>query len=63
MAKQVSVSLEPEHVRIIERFGKKTGIKSFSGSLQSIIHQFDQQQKAAEAATQSRTDQTAPQAA
>jgi len=49
MAEKISVSLQKEHIRAVERFGKRSGINSFSGALQVIIHQFDQQQKAAEA--------------
>lgn len=58
---QVSVSLEPQHVKIVERYAKKMGIKAFSVALQSILHQFDQQQKAAEVPTQA--EQSAAQAA
>jgi len=50
MAQKMSISLEDRHVRIIERFGKKMGISAFSTALQALIHQFDQQQKTAEAA-------------
>lgn len=48
MAKQVSVSLDPKHIRIVERHGKKVGIDGFSGALQSIIFLFDQSQRATE---------------
>ena len=46
MVKGINVSLGPEHVRIIERYGKRVGIRQFSTALQSLLHQFDQQQKA-----------------
>lgn len=49
MSQQVSISLDKEHVRAVERYGKKIGVTKFSVILQAIITQFDQQQKASEA--------------
>ncbi len=49
MAEKISISLDEKHIRIVERYGKKIGISAFSTALQAILHQFDQQQKAAEA--------------
>lgn len=46
---QVSVSLDEKHIKIVERHAKRIGITAFSTALQSIIFQFDQAQKAAEA--------------
>lgn len=55
MAQKVSVSLEPKHIRAVERYGRKIGVKAFSTALQAIIHQFDQQQKAEAAAEEAET--------
>lgn len=52
MAQQVSISLEKDHIRAVERYGKKIGVGKFSVVLQAIITQFDQQQKAADFDTQ-----------
>ena len=59
MSEKISVSLEPQHVRIVERFGKKTGIKQFSTALQALIFQFDQLQKAADPAKAADQPETA----
>jgi hypothetical protein len=49
VAKQVSVSLDEAHVRVVRRYMRKVGVTKFSVALQAIIHQWDQQQKAAAA--------------
>lgn len=49
MSEKMSISLEKEHVRVVERFGARIGVKQFSTALQALIHQFDQQQKSADA--------------
>ena len=43
MAKQVSITLEKEHIRIVRQYGKELGITKFSTALQSLIKQFDKQ--------------------
>lgn len=62
MSQQVSISLEKDHIRAVERYGKKIGVTKFSVILQAIIHQFDAQQKAAEKdqAAQEAAAQTQP---
>lgn len=60
MAQQVSISLENEHIRAVERYGKKIGVSKFSVALQAIIHQFDQQQKAAETEKQPSDNSAQP---
>lgn len=50
MAEKLSVSLDPKHIKIVERHGRKIGVSAFSTALQALIHEFDQQQRAAEAA-------------
>lgn len=62
MAEKLSISLRKEHIRAVERFGRRAGISSFSGALQAIIHTVDQQQKAAEAEKQT-TESAQPAAA
>lgn len=50
MAERFSITLEPEHKKVVQRFQRRVGISTFSGALQAIIHQFDAQQKSQEQA-------------
>lgn len=47
MTMKLSVSLPPESIRIVKNHGRRVGVKSFSGALQVVIHEFNKTQKAA----------------
>lgn len=63
MTERLSITLEKEHIRIVERHAKKAGIKAFSTALQSLIHQFDQLQKTTTAQPEPAAEDRAPSAA
>lgn len=45
MSQRLSISLQPNHIRSVERYGKSIGINSFSTALQALIHKFEELQR------------------
>lgn len=57
-AQKVSISLHPQHIRAVERYGREIGVDKFSVALQMIIHQFEQSRKEAKAASETAAEQS-----
>ena len=49
MAQPISIRLDEQHIEIVERFGRDTGITSFPEALRAMIFQFDKLRAAAAA--------------
>lgn len=46
---QISISLDPESIRMVRNFGHEAGIRGFSSTMRTLIHQFDKLRSAAAA--------------